>query len=698
LQAWIGPFERNVAGHLALLWPVQPLQDEGEETMTSTTEKKRHGIPEAPKAVKGIASDVVLEPASGRAVKVYRRNRLIEALYRIAFQTRFPYVDNLAALKAGKYRRRIAGLITQHFLGRDAVAPVIAIERKGGRLAFVTELVRGGEPKDHARARQFLHEVTDAFIKTGLPTWQVSPYNPRSLGNVMEDDDGNYVIIDLESNVVTPMVPATRLWGAARSAQLPAFDDIDLKKLWRFIYDNWEDLRANLGDDGADELARATAKYAWYERIWHREEPRLWSRAVRRIAKVFDVPGHLRAIAHRLSGWGDKAAMGEGWLEAGVRRWQDEGYLSEAQAAAAVDDLKDARTAAVLAHLGAHLAMSIPLRFPFGSMARVAWTATFRLKAEVNGMLRHGDPEEIATARAVHGLPIMLVAGIPGIGAAAYVLAAPLRKNAVLFGAALDQGLRLMPFGLYRRLHLEAVGKDLARQDAEPAGPSLGRRALEGIHELSHGRHLAVAGPVGFATGAVIAGGIAYYAATGDDAAFHELGPVSILKLATSGAVAVLGVAYFRKFWSLQSQETPAGSSGSLFWLVGGLALAWIALDDFVEAHEVVSRPLDELPVIAHLNDLIVVGYVLVAVALVSIFSREIVRIPAISALVLVAGALALAAVAVDAVVPTENAWASAEEAAHFGAVAALFAAVLIRYRHVAEPEAADGRIQPQAR
>jgi hypothetical protein len=233
------------------------------------------------KHVRGIASDVILDRREGVAIKMYRRRGLIEALYHVAFQAKFPYVDNRAALKASQYRRKIAGLVTKYFLGEDVVTPVVAVERVDGRYRFVTELVKGGEPKDHHKARVFLNEVTQAFIKCGLPTWQVSPHNPRSLGNVMETDDGRYRLIDLESNVVTPMVPVSRLWTSAREAHLPPFDDIDLLKLWAFIDENWGSLQERLGEDDLHQLVVASAKYAWYERLWHGEEPRLWSRARR---------------------------------------------------------------------------------------------------------------------------------------------------------------------------------------------------------------------------------------------------------------------------------------------------------------------------------------------------------------------------------------------------------------------------------
>ena len=71
-----------------------------------------------PVTVNGIASRVVLDQQQGTATKVYRKHFLVRLLYWLAFQAPFPYISNIAALKAARYRRRIAGLITKFYLGR----------------------------------------------------------------------------------------------------------------------------------------------------------------------------------------------------------------------------------------------------------------------------------------------------------------------------------------------------------------------------------------------------------------------------------------------------------------------------------------------------------------------------------------------------------------------------------------------------
>ena len=249
--------------------------------------------------MKGIANRVVLDRKNGTATKKYRRHILVRLLYWIAFQSSFPYICNRAALKAAEYRRRVAGLITKFFLGRDVVAPVLEVREGSDGFAFVTEYVEGTKPRDTKKARQFLGQISDAFIETGLPPWQVSPSNPRSVGNLIETEDGDYRIIDLESNIVTPMVPISGLWGAARDGHLPAFDDVDVPRLRAFVASHEGELRTTLGPSDYRDLQYAIDRYDYYETLWHSNEPRIWGRITRFVARALDFPGHARALRNR---------------------------------------------------------------------------------------------------------------------------------------------------------------------------------------------------------------------------------------------------------------------------------------------------------------------------------------------------------------------------------------------------------------
>ncbi len=86
-----------------------------------------------------IASVVVLNPSEGTATKVYKPPPLVGILYWIAFQAKFPYTSNVAALEAAAHRRTIASLLTRHRFGKDLVAAATATICEHGDCSFVTE-------------------------------------------------------------------------------------------------------------------------------------------------------------------------------------------------------------------------------------------------------------------------------------------------------------------------------------------------------------------------------------------------------------------------------------------------------------------------------------------------------------------------------------------------------------------------------
>jgi hypothetical protein len=636
------------------------------------------------RSVRGIASDVQLDTRAHEAIKRYRRQPVISALYRASFQAPFPYVSNMAALKAAKYRRRIAGLITKYLMGRDVVAQVRRIERTGGGHTFVTELIEGGEPKDHKRARAFLHEVTHAFIQSGLPTWQVSPYNPRSLGNLIETPDGEYRVIDLESNVVTPMVPLSGVWGAARTAHLPPFDDIDVPKLLRFVSREWDGITARLGEEDAHQLARSIARYVWYEDLWQKNEPRIWSRGLRRVAAFLDLPAHVRRLARGLRRWAERVTTkAENWVEAGIARWEENGIITRAEADGAREDLQSGPVIAVLGHLGGQIAISIPLRFPAGSLARLVWAAAFRARAELRAATRRAAPEETRVARGTHSIAVMCVAAIPGLGAAAYVLASPLRKNAVLFGAALDQAFRLLPLGLHRRGHLDAVAIDIARgPQPERESSGLFDRPARAAESLWPHRGL-LAAMLG-ANAAVLAVAASYLAATGSLEPFAERGPVSLVMIAEALASAGLGILCYRVFWMtpVPGEERP-GAAGILFWLGGGLALMWLAVDGFFGLHGAAGRMMDSVPILEHADELVLAGYFICGVVFVRMFGHELNSHQPCQALLVAALIAAAGVVALDLVVSPNNDWKALQRAGQLVTVAFILPAFVIRYRDI---------------
>jgi hypothetical protein len=419
---------------------------------------------------RSLAGRVMLDRAAGTASKIYTPPLLVRLLYRLAFQAPFPYVRNSAALQAAEARRQVAGLLTRFWYGRDLVAPVLRIEPDEAGLVFVTKLIEGGRPSDKRRARAFLTGLRRHFVAAGLPTWQVDPLNPRAVDNLVETPDGSYRIIDLESGLVSPIMPLGQWLAALRSGQLPVFDDVFVEKAKRYVLQHGAEIQDAIGPSGLAELEIAIERYDDHAHAWHAAEPRVWSRLIRlpvRLAsQVFHSlqllrPSRISAAGRNLMRRG--TAVLDSWLRSGITRLREEGNLGEDEAMKLEASLDDAETPVALSHLGAHMAMTVPLRFPFGSIGRFMWTLSFRLSTEWKALVKRRSHEEIRSGRRVHTVPVMLLSVIPGIGAAAYVASVPVRRNPRLAAVLLDQTLSKLPFKLYETLRLRPLVLRLLR-------------------------------------------------------------------------------------------------------------------------------------------------------------------------------------------------------------------------------------------
>jgi hypothetical protein len=395
-----------------------------------------------------------------------------------------------------------------------------------------------------------------------------------------------------------------------------------------------------------------------------------------------------------LSRWGNSGKLAEAWLRDGIARWREEGRLDEAAAAKAERGLEAPATISVITNLGAHIAMSIPLRFPIGSMARFGWTLAFRAKAEGRALIRRRVDEETRSARRVHTLTVAVVGAIPGAGAAAYVLAEPLRKNRVLMAVAVDQALRKLPFRIYHRLHVGTLtarlaasgqGKPRSASDWGWLKPSRIARAVRGGFASLRPYRGMVIGVLALNTVAVSGGGL-YLAFTGSLSAFHEYGPITTLKVAEALTAGVIGVLIYRRFWSRAGAESRPGAVGSFFWLVAGLGLGWLAVDDYFQIHERLGAALlggTDLILLNKVDDVIVLVYGIVGIATVALFFREIKSSrPVVTMLVagLSFGALMMT---VDFFVPEGFFVAGLEDPAHLAAIGSILAAFAVKYRQV---------------
>ena len=415
-----------------------------------------------------ISSTVKLDYDRGTAEKIYEPTRFVKLLYRLSFQAPFPYADNIAALEAARHRRTVAGLLTKFWFGENMVAQALDVRPESdGRYTFVTELVRGTEPKNPQRAKATLRKLTARFLEAGLPTWQVGHYNPKAIPNLLERDDGSYRIIDLESNLVTPFMPPAALISAIRVGQYPSFDDIDVNRMFAYLVEHREEIIGALGREQAHELFDAAESYATAQGEWFGGEARIPSKVLRFAFRLVDVPTWVRAIRRMTSG---SQQLADNFIHAGIGDWATEGHIEDREADRLHDALATPEIASVTANLGAHMALSIPLRFPLGSLARTIWTIVNRAKAEWRALRHKGSA---TMARQVHTVPVALMGLVPGFGAGAYLLAKPLRAHRALAVIVFDRLLRKVPARLYWRLHLAALLTWFARPAVKASRPSV---------------------------------------------------------------------------------------------------------------------------------------------------------------------------------------------------------------------------------
>jgi hypothetical protein len=233
---------------------------------------------------------VELDFVHNLAHKVYHPKRYVRLLYWLAFQAPFPYVENHPALEAARQRRIIVDMLARYWFGHDLVADVVdVLDVPAGGHDFVTELVRGNEPPHKKQVWRFLKQLDEKFLEAGLPTWQVTPYNPHAITNFVETPEGTYRIIDLESSLVAFLYPISAVLRLIRAGIFPSFDDIDVKRLRAYLVKNSTEIQASLKSDYG-RLVEALWRYEDAADAWHASEPRYLPRFLRATLRVLETP------------------------------------------------------------------------------------------------------------------------------------------------------------------------------------------------------------------------------------------------------------------------------------------------------------------------------------------------------------------------------------------------------------------------
>jgi undecaprenyl-diphosphatase len=396
----------------------------------------------------------------GTVSKVYAPGFLPRAIYWLAYQAEFPYIRNRRALEAARERRNLAGKLTEFWYGSSRVAEVTAIERVGDQYAVVSEFVDGHAPSNKKEAKAYLTDLRGKFEAAGLPTWQIDPRQPRAVDNILETADGSYHIVDLESGLVSPLASLKTWWRAIRRGMVPIYDDVYFDVTRAYVAEHEAAMRAQMGDAWlADLQARIdAAETATAE--WHASEPRIWSKLLSGLWTGFGIRTWRSRATAKLSGGQQKATD---WLTGSVATWESEGRLSAAEAADLKTQIESPTIQAILPHLGAHLAITVVLRFPFGSIARMAWTGYGLGAATVKLLARRIDRKAWKQAWEMHHPLVFALSAIPGFGAFAYLAAKPVRSNRLLVRLSIDAVMQKLPKRAYERTGLR-------RLVARPAG------------------------------------------------------------------------------------------------------------------------------------------------------------------------------------------------------------------------------------
>ncbi len=634
-----------------------------------------------------ISSTVDLDFVHGEAHKVYHPSRPVRWLYRLAFQAPFPYVANHAALEAARLRRRIVDLLTRYWFGHHLVARVLDVEdAAGGAHDFVTQLIRGAEPRDKRRAKAFLKALDRRFMAAGIATWQITPFNPHSVTNLIERPDGSYRIIDLESSLVSFLYPISRLVGSIRAGLVPSFDDVDVARLEAYVAEHAGDMREKLGPEYA-ELAATIERYREAQDAWHACEPRLLNKTLRFLLHLGDVPTWLRGVKGMLAR-GERAARDQ--LRAGVDQWVQEGRLSREAAGELLAALNTPEVERAFVHLGAHFAISLPLRFPLGALSRFTYTVLLRLKAEIQGLLRLGRPAE---ARRLHTISVAMFALLPGFGRLAYLLSPSLSAHPLLGAIPLDHVSRKLPFNVYRRFHLESL---FVYWGASGGLGSPRLHSLKGLLPAIVARHFAlrpywglIAAVIAVNATAFVAGGWLYLGA-GRPANywwFDDFGVTQSMEAVQLTIAGLAGIRAYQLFWrSDDARRTAADAFGIFLWLAGGTGLLVFAVDNFFGLHERAGGLIagtGAVPSFVNLpDDIFVLAYVMVGIMVLAVFKDELFRARNSTALLIPASLFSLA-MAISDIAAEPLALTALEFPAQTLAVACLSLAFVVRYLEV---------------
>jgi hypothetical protein len=399
-------------------------------------------------------------------------------------------------------------------------------------------------------------------------------------------------------------------------------------------------------------------------------------------------------------------ARSEEFLSNGLDTWVEEGRIDEARRAELMASMNTAEVQRGLFHVGAHFAISIPLRSPFGSIARFFYTLVLRIKAEVAGLLRRASPRE---ARRLHTVPVMMFALLPGFGRLAYFASPSLNQERLLLAVPVDIVARKLPFKAYPRFHLDA----LFIYWAQPAEHGRGfKHFIYGGWFQDLGHRLNDLRPYGKLIAAVVLIdmtalliGAYLYVESHEESHwwFDERNVMATLDAGQLLIAGILGMVTYKLFWVRRPQANSKEAAGIFLWGIGGAGLILFAIDDYVSFHEQMGRNFESivnaLPVTVNMpDDLLILAYAVVGTCVLFVFRMELFEDRASATLLQLAALASVVMVITDAFATTRFLQAL-EYPSQTLANGLLLLAFTVRYLEVTSPQHAPvtNRIEASA-
>ena len=384
------------------------------------------------------------------------------------------------------------------------------------------------------------------------------------------------------------------------------------------------------------------------------------------------------------------------FLRSGIETWESENRITPQQAEVLVDSLNTPEVERGLMHAGAHFAISLPLRFPFGAMGRFLYTLGLRLEAEAVGLKRRVPPTE---SRRTHTPLVMLIGLLPGFGRAAYFFSPALAGHRMLLVIPMDVLTRKLPGRVYERFHLDALFLYWAQAPvpsggAEVAPEPILSRIRNQIGDLApYARWLMLV--VAFDAVLFLIGG-KLYLDSGRTSTwwFAERSVVATVDVVQLLVAAAAGISAYTLFWRYPRTASRTEAAGIFLWGIGGVGLVLFAFDDYFTVHENLGDFLyatfSFMPRFANnVDDLLVLSYAAAGIATLYVFQMELRARRNSTTLLYMAAAASIVMVLCDAFAKTV-ALEALELPMQTLAVTLLMFAFVARYREVKEAAPAN--------